>query len=480
MKRTFDLGPQAARVLCGLLTVAALAGCGGDGAVGSGGTGRGDTGVAIGTVNGFGSVIVDGVAYDDRDARVVTEVAPGVDALSEVKLGDRVAVDYMTAGVASQVRVDTTLSGPVATGVAAGRFSMLGQTVAVTAGAGPGPTTQFGGGYVQAGDVQAGDSVDVHGVLVQQGGSYVVQATRIDKLAPAPAYLRVSGMVSGLATGATPSFALAGLAVDATGATLLPAGTALANGQAVTLLALPTTLATTGAGAPRLQAAQIRVHALQGGGLDDYVSGSVSQLDAQAHTLMLGALKVNYSGASVTPMTTTLANGQYVQVRGTIAADGSLTAASIAIRDSETEDEAELHGNISGFDAATTRFTVRDVVVDASGASLQGCPATGLADGLYVQVAGKLGSSGVVAKTVQCESEPSGGTVEREGTASAVDLAAMRFTLTTQRGTVVTVAWTATTFFGGGTAQTMAGKPVEVQGTLVNGVLVATKVKIDD
>ena len=479
MKRLFDLRKRAA-ALCALLALAALGACGGGGAVGSGGTGYGNTGVAIGTVNGFGSVIVDGVAYDDRNAPVVSEVAPGVDALSEVLLGDRVAIEYATAGVASLVRVDTALSGPVTTSVAAGRFSMLGQTVTVNTGTGSGPTTQFGGGYAKASDVRAGDPVDVQGLLVQQGSSYVVQATRVDKLATPPTYLRVSGLVSGLTTGGAPTFALAALSVDGAGASLLPSGTALANGQAVTVLALPATLMTSGAAVPQLRAAQIRVRALRGGGLDDYVSGTVSQLDAQAHTLMLGALKVNYSGATVTPPAPALADGQYVQVRGMIAIDGSLTATSIAIRDAETDNEAELHGNISAFDAAANRFTVRGVVVDASGASLLGCPAGGLADGLYVEVAGSLGSAGVVAQTIQCANEPLGGTVEREGVASAVDIAAMQFTLTTQAGTALTVAWTATTYFGGGTPQTLTGKPLQVLGSLVNGVLVASKVKIDE
>ncbi len=466
--------------LCTLLASAALAGCGGGGAVGSGGTGNSNTGVAIGTVNGFGSVIVDGVAYDDRNARVVSEVAPGVDAISHVLLGDRVSVDYSTAGVASLVRVDTALSGPAATGVSAGRFSMLGQTVTVNTGAGSGPTTQFGGGYLQAADLQAGDAVDVHGLLVAQGGSYVVQATRIDKLAAPPAYLRVSGLVSALANGAPPGFALAGLTVDSTGATLLPSGTVLANGRAVTVLALPATLSNASGGTPRLQATQIRVFALQGGGLDDFVSGTVSQLDTQAHTLVLGALKVNDATAIVTPTGTPLANGQYVQVRGMVGSDGTLNAVSISIRDAESDNEAELHGNISAFDAVANRFTVRGVAVDASTASLQGCPATGLADGIYVEVHGSLAPAGVVAQTIQCENEPAGGTVERQGVASGVDLAAMQFTLTTQRGGVQTVAWTATTFFGGGTAQTMAGKSVEVQGSLVAGVLVATQIQIDD
>ena len=461
--------------LAATLALIAIASCGGGGVVGSGGTG-GAVGTAVGTVDGFGSVIVDGESFDNRMAAALAEVAPGVDANADVKLGQRVSVEYEGDAVARVVRVDATLAGAVTTVPAPGRLTVLGQTVTVNTSAAAGPITQFGGGYAQASDLQAGDAVEVHGVLARQADVSSIQATRIDKLAAPPAYLRVTGVVSQLSAGSAPTLALGALTVDTAIATVLPAGTALANGQTVTVLALPATLTSPAAGTWRLQAAQIRVRALRSGGLDDYVSGSVSHLDAQAKTFNLGSVLVNYAGAMLTPATAALANEQYVQVRGQVGADGTLAAASLTVRDAVSGSQSQLRGNIVGYVGSTRSFSMRGVAVDASGASVQGCPATGLAEGLYAEVDGTLSSTGVVARTVHCEDEPSNATVEREGVAGAVDAAAGSFRLTPEQGPVVSVRWTGTTYFGNLTPQTLAGNKVQVVGTLVGGVLMASKI----
>ncbi|MDE2094876.1 MAG: hypothetical protein KGI87_13585 [Burkholderiales bacterium] len=454
----------------------AIASCGGGaGVVGSGGTG-GAIGTAVGTVDGFGSVIVDGESFDNRGAPAVAEVAPGADANADVKLGQRVALEYEAGAVARVVRVEATLTGAVANVLAPGRFSVLGQTVAVNTSAAAGPITQLGGGYSQPADVRAGDAVEVHGVLVHQGASTSVQATRIDKLAALPAYLRVTGLVDALGAGNPPTLTIGALTVDVSAATVLPAGTALATGQAVTVLALPATLTSPAAGAWQLRAAQVRIRALQGGGLDDYLSGAVAHLDPVAKTFTLGSQRVGYAGATVFPATATLASGQYVQVRGKVGTDGVLVAAGLEIRDAASDSAAQLRGNIIGYVSANRTFSVRGVAVDASGATVQGCPASGLADGLYVEVDGTLGSTGVVAGTVHCEDEPSDALIQREGVASAVDTATGSFTLTPEEGAVVSVRWTSTTYFGGVTPQTLAGAKVQVEGTLAAGVLTASKV----
>ncbi|MBC7734491.1 MAG: hypothetical protein H7306_21790 [Bacteriovorax sp.] len=475
------LQPKWRALLAGLglaFCLALIASCGGgDGAVGSGGTGV-PYGVTQGTVNGFGSIVVDGVSYDDRAARVVTEVAPGQDVLSDVKLGDRVSLDYQIAGVAQVVRVESALAGPVASTVSATQFSMLGQDIRVNTSAITGPVTQFGGGYSQPGDVRAGDSIEVHGVVVVQGSAALIQATRIDKRASAPAYLRVTGVVANVAGGASPAFTLGMLTVDATGASLLPAGALLANGQTVTLLALPGTLTQANVG-PRLKAAQIRVVGVQASGLDAYQSGSITQLDTQAKTFTLGSLLVRYAGAAIAPAGAPLENGRYVQVRGSAAGDGALVATAVTVRDGESEAEAELKGNITGY-VSPGSFNVRGVRVDASRATLNGCPNTGLADGLYVEISGALGSNGVVAATVHCDTEPANATVEREGLANLVDLTALHFTLNPEDGNAIVVSWSDSTFFGGVTSATLSGKKLHAEGSIVNGVLVATQVKLAD
>lgn len=471
---------HAVAAAAALLALAVTASCGGGGAVGSGGTGAPVTGYSIGTVNGFGSVIVDSVSFDDLHASVVAETAPGIDSLAEVRLGERVAVAYVQPGIARQIRVLTALSGPATTSVTNSRFTMLGQTVVINTAAGSGPTTQLGGGYSRASDVRAGDVVDVHGVLVLQNGAWILSATRIDKLTGTPEYLRVTGVVAGLGGGST-TFSLGTLTVDASAATLVPRGSTLANGAAVTVLALPASYLASGASTSRLAAAQIRLDALQESSLDDALSGSISSLDSTAKVFMLGAQKVSYAGATLSPAGAMPASGIYVQVQGRVGRDGILTATTLDLHGDGSDDDSELKGTIVAFDAVANQFKLRDVLVDASTARLQGCPGAGLGNGLYVEVQGTLASSGVVARTIQCESEPAGGSIERQGRSSAVDTAARTFTLTSEQGAALTVRWADTTFFGNGlTPATLSGKTIDVQGSFVGTVLMATKIKLDD
>ena len=56
------------------------------------GVGSGGSGVASGTVTGFGSVIVDGVEYDDSGASRQSEDAAGGLVNAPVKLGQQVQV----------------------------------------------------------------------------------------------------------------------------------------------------------------------------------------------------------------------------------------------------------------------------------------------------------------------------------------------------------------------------------------------------
>jgi hypothetical protein len=455
---------------------AGLVACGGG--VGSGGTGI-SAGIAQGTVNGFGSVVLDGLRFDDRNVAARSEDEPGREVATEVRLGHRVELGY-DAGTANRLLVKATLAGPVAGVLAPGQFVVLGQTVLVNTDATAGPVTQFGGGYTGAAAVMAGDAIEVHGLIEMHAGVPVVQATRIERLAALPTYLKVSGIVAGLSGSPASTFLIGQLTVDVATAAVLPAGRGLANGQRVTVWALPSTLLNGAGGAPSLAAAQVRIEGLGARGDEATLSGTIGALDAVVARFDLGGVTVRYAGAVIAPAGTTLANGKYVRVRGRVQADGSLQADSVTLRDGSNEAEAELKGNISAYDATTQTFQVRDVAVDASGAEIESCPGGNLADGLYVEVHGRLGPTGVLATEVHCEDEPDGATIERKGVAGSVDATAATFVLTPTSGAAVTVQWTALTYFGGVTPQTLAGARVEVVGALVGGVLVAQKVKVED
>lgn len=459
----------AAALIAGLLVAA----CGGG--VGSGGTGAVQE-AAQGTVSGFGSVIVDGQHYDDRRIGAHREDEPGVERLSDVRLGDQVEVEFDDGGVPSGLHVHTTLAAAVDTIVAPGRFVVLGQEVQVNADAALGPVTQFGGGYSGAASVAAGDAVEVHGLIVPQGGASVVRATRIERLAALPPYLKASGIVSELGAN---HFRLGALRVQTATANIVPAGRTLAEGQLVTVFALPTGRSGSAA-APVVVAAQVRIRELGTAGALLTVGGNVAGLDAAARRFRLGALTVNYEGATLSPPTLALADGQYLRVRGRLQSDGSLRAESIALRDGRNEPESELKGTIIGFDAVTQRFELRGVPVDASNARIEGCPNGVLAEGLFVEAEGELSATGMLARELSCEDEADGGTVGREGTAGNVDLAARGFVLTPGSGTALTVRWTDNTYFEDVTPETLSGQRVEVEGVFEGGVLTAKKVHAED
>lgn len=461
-----------AAAMCAALGLAVIQGCGG---VGSGGTGMSE-GVAQGTVNGFGSVIVDGNRFDDSQVPTLEENEPGVLTQTESRLGERVEVEHDAAGVARRVMVQSALVGAVDSVVAPTGFTVLGQSVVVNTQALRGPVTQFGGGYTGIGSVRAGEAVEVHGFVVRTGTGFSVQATRVEKLPALPTFVKVTGLVSGVRPA---EFQLGSLVVGTATATLLPEGAALADGQIVSVLAAADTLQANPAAPPRLRAAQVRIRSLGAVGTEVVVSGVISASDPLGFSFDLDGARVSFDGAVVWPPGSALVDGLYVQVRGIVTGGSAIRATGVLLRDGRTQAEAELKGTVDAFDAATKRFVVRGVAVDASRAEIEGCVGGVLANGLYVSVEGSLDATMVIAKSVHCERESEDATVERKGVAESVDSAAQVFVLRPTSGTPLNVRWTSTTYFKNVTAATLAGQRVEVQGMLVEGVLQAQKISVE-
>ena len=451
-----------------------IASCGGAGEVGSGGTGA-----ALGTVTGFGSIIVDGVRFDDSNATVQVENVPDQQDPGEAKLGQRVEIDFETEGVARTVRIEPEVVGSVSATSGTG-LTLLGQSVVINTDILSGPVTQFANGYASLADVKVSDVVEVHGVARLQGAGYVIQATRIEKRSAPPAYLRVAGIVSGLTGPASgPHFTLGGLGVDTAGAVVVPASRSLADGQPVVVWARAANLKTSGAGAPSLTANLVRIREQASSSQRAYLGGVVSGRTGTSFSL--GGVAVNYANALVTPAGSVIGNGQYVQVRGDFAADGSLVASGVKIRDGRFEPDAELRGTVSGFDAPTKSFKVRDITVVATTAILDSsCPAGGLADGLFVEIKGRLSLTGIVALNIKCDSdEPAGAIVERRGVASKPG--ARTFTLTPTAGPPLEVRWTALTYFRDVAPDALDGKALRVDGILAaTNTLIATKIRLDN
>ena len=477
----FRLTHRLAQGMAWLCCVALIASCGGAGEVGSGGTGAAPAS-AVGTVTGFGSIVVDGASFDDSNATVQVEDTPDQPVTSEAKLGQRVEVEFDTDGVAKTVNIQAEVVGLVsAKDGATASLTVLGQTVVINSNLANGPVTQFAAPYTGLGDVAVADVVEVHGVPRLDSTGYVVQATRIEKRAALPDYLRVAGIVTALSSaGGSQQFTLGGLKVNSTAALILPVSRSLAEGQSVVVWARAANLQTSGVGAPSLTANVVRIRERIHGVQQSYLGGVVAGLGGS--TFNLGGVVVNYTGAQVTSSgnTASLANGQYVQVRGDFAADGSLVASRVKIRDGLLD--AELKGTLTRYNATIPSFEVRGVNVTAAGATLDSCVG-GLAEGLYVEVKGRLSLNGIVAQSIKCSAEPAGVVIERRGVASSVVQLTNRFTLTTTTGAQQAVRWSALTFFRDGlTSTSLDGAALRVEGVLnpSTGFLIATKIRLDN
>ena len=206
----------------------AVAGCGGGGGGGSdpvvtpppvtpppdGGIDRG--GVAVGPIDGFGSVIVNGVRFDTSDA--VFTINGGAGGQDDLAVGQVVVVkgsidDDRLTGTATTVSYDDVVKGPVEVGsvdLAGQTFRVLGQTIQVTT------STAFDDSIQPPGleGLAEGDVVEVSGL---PGSDGIIRATRIQR--SAAVVYELTGFVSNLDTGAF-TFDIGAQTIDYSGAQL--------------------------------------------------------------------------------------------------------------------------------------------------------------------------------------------------------------------------------------------------------------------
>jgi hypothetical protein len=102
------------------LALAQLPGCGGSGGVDSGGTGMDTPTLAIGPISGLGSIVVNGVHYDETAATVVdvdgqplSRSALTLDSMTRVDASSLVDAGTRVAAVARTIQVTEALVGPV-------------------------------------------------------------------------------------------------------------------------------------------------------------------------------------------------------------------------------------------------------------------------------------------------------------------------------------------------------------------------------
>ena len=465
-------------------TALLLAACGGGGSSGSTASSspaatQAGTATSSGTVTGFGSVFVDGVRIDNRNITAGIEQEDGGIINAELKIGQHVDVEYDDNLVAKLIRITSEVTGMVqSVDIVKGTLSILGQTVVINADAAAGPVTVFDAPYTGLADIKAGDTVEVNGLIkVDAAGNVTIQATRIEKESPA-AFQRLRGHITDLSTTAS-TFKVGGLLVSYANASVKPSTASLANGADVVVSIAANQTIVAGA-AVNASFVKVKNHRDENQDKDAKLGGAITKIDVTAHTFVVDGVKVDASKATFDQASRSFANlseGLYVRVKGVYQADGTLAASSIVIRSLEHESgrEVELHGSILNF-KSNADFMLRGVNVDASLAKIS-CPtATTLANNLQVEAEGHLTTTGkLIAVEVKCEDIQSDASiVERVGIANKVDTTLKSLTL----GDTQAVVWTSNTLFVGVVVASLAGKSVEIEGTLSGSVLTATKIKL--
>ncbi len=188
--------------------------------------------------------------------------------------------------------------------------------------------------------------------------------------------------------------------------------------------------------------------------------------------------------ASVTALAQ-LAVGHVVEVSGFSSGDGSIVATHVELKKLALDvgDEIEVKGTIAALDATAKTFTLGALVVDYSSAQLSDIPASGLANGLYVEVKSTDGfnvSDQLIASKIELEGDgkvgidaEDGEDVELEGIVTVVT-SDTEFTLNGQA-----IVITGDTEFEHGDASMIAlDAKLKVEGTMnADGKLVADKVE---
>lgn len=454
------------------------------GACGGGGTSGNDppTAVSVGTVTGFGSLIVDGERYDDRAATRSLDTEPGAPddrpGVVELKLGQRVIVltrgDDRGAGVV-RVSVAAEVVGRVSS--TSPDLVVAGQVITVNTDPTAGPLTVFDG-FTSAADIAVGDRAEVHGVPRVVSGRLVVQATRIERKPSAEAWVRVAGAVSDLASDGS-SFRIGGLTVQVDRSTrVVPRAATLANGQRVVVWSTGAQVGNT------IDASFIRIRRGEQQDADEFrLAGPVSDCAPPcAGGFTVGGVAVDASRAQFRNGTAAdLANGRWVFIRGSQSADGSaVTATRVILGRTPGQAEVTLRGAVTDYVDAQN-FRVRGVPVATNGSTVfaSDCP-NPLAEGTLVEVQGRIEGYRVVAGDITCRAASDGTVVQAKGLVTGWNPSAGTFRLPGSLFTgLLLQVGPQTAYEGGSAADLRNGAFVEIDG-VVNGTTVdVTRVEFE-
>ncbi|HET9821359.1 MAG TPA: DUF5666 domain-containing protein, partial [Burkholderiaceae bacterium] len=356
-------------------------GCGGG--VETGGTGASNT-YAEGPITGFGSVIVNGVRFDDRSADV-EDVVDGAKTRSDLKLGMVIEVDAgrvsddglgNRSATASSVRINPHLVGPVtALDLVNGRLFVLGLPVRLTS------ATVLEGLANGVSSLALGQIVEVHGFFEPMMMSMGYVATRLERRSAALAY-RVRGMAHAVDGGAK-TLQIGDQVFDLAD-TGMPGG--LNNGGFVRLVVRTDQVE----GRWRVLRAALETRRLADRD-EAELEGVITTFTSNASFAVNG---ITVDASSASRPASGLGTGVRVKVRGR-AMGGLVVASSVELHsdDDAYSEGIDLRGVVSGLDIAAKTFVMRGVSVFYGGdpaPQFEGGSAANLANNLCLRVRGVL------------------------------------------------------------------------------------------
>lgn len=360
-----------------------LAACGGGGSSPS----EQATSYTEGQITGYGSIVVNGVRFDDSDATVLDD-DDSTGRRSDLKIGMWVEIEGVGVdrdrgvGRALRVRWANEFVGPVtAVDTAAGTFVVFGQTVEVR------PATQYEDLPSGLTSLRVGDVVEVHGYFNAAASRYV--ATRVDAEDSADFY-KLRGIVSDLDTTAK-TFKLGSEIINYAGVTDVPSN--LANGLRVRVR-LQT------AKNPSGQWVAVRMRH----GIRNLIDRLESEIEGVVDTCASGT-SFSVNGIPVDASTAFFRDGpvtcgDQVEVKGQVDS-GVLKAALVKDEDDAGDDRNELHGTVVSSNPANKTFVLNhpvhgDVTVSYAFALFDHGTAADLTAGARVEVKGRLVLGGVL------------------------------------------------------------------------------------
>ncbi len=464
-----------------LTTLALLSACGGGGTSSSGTASTPITAAVsedgtVGTISGFGSVIVNGVRYDDSAATVKDDFGNNLTS-SRLGLGMTVHLKGKSnddgSGSASGINVFSELQGPIsAVNATAGTFSLFGIAVIVDA------KTVFADVAGLAG-LSNGNIVEIYGL--RSGNSMI--ATRIERKTPATgeAVVKLRGAITGLNTSAS-TFNLAGLVISYAGLQVSPSNSSLTEGSfvAVSSNAAPTGTTLTANKVIALGAKPFNFN----DSAKSEIEGIISALSSVSQFTVSG-ITVNANNAVfVRGTAASLANGGRVEIKGSYS-NNILQARLVKFEDALGSEDFELHGAVSSF-ASLASFVVRGIKVDASGAGVlfERGTAANVANGRLLEVEGSMQTSpsGSILKATKVKFEDSSAS-----SSNAAGEFEFRGKVVSLNGNTLVVGnrnvnlASSTVFRRIARAQLVAGILLEIKGTLLaSGNIDAERITLED